>query len=59
MSDDPLVIGVALLFVGFVLNVSSPHLSPSVNANLGLWGGFFALLGLIIIGIRLMDILSR
>jgi hypothetical protein len=59
MSNEPLVIGVALLIVGFVLNVASPHLSPSLNANLGLWGGFFAIIGLIIIAIRLRAMMAR
>lgn len=59
MSDEPLIIGVALLIVGFVLNVASPYASPSLGANVGLWGGFFVIIGLIIIGFRLRAMMIR
>jgi len=53
MSEEALAIGGSFLIFGFVLNVASPQLSPLINANLGLWGAFFAIIGLIVIGIRL------
>jgi len=59
MSNEPLVIRVVLPIVGFVLNVASPHLSSSLNVNIGPWGGFFAIIGLIIIGICLQAMLAR
>lgn len=59
MADDGLAIAVILLMIGFVLNVASPHLSPYLDANLGLWGAFFALIGLITFAIRLRAMSSR
>jgi hypothetical protein len=53
MSDDPLVIGGMFLFVGFVLNISSPHLSPLLDVNVGLWGVLFVIIGLAVIALRL------
>lgn len=59
MAEEALAIGVGLLLIGFVLNVASPHVSPFLNANLGLWGGFFAIIGLIVIAIRLKSMGRR
>lgn len=53
MAEEALAIGVGLMIVGFTLNVASPHVSALLEANVGLWGGFFALIGLVIIAIRL------
>lgn len=55
MTDDPLVIGVILLLLGLMLNIASPHLSAELGTNLGLWGGLFAILGLVIIAFRLRN----
>lgn len=59
MGEEALTIGGGFLTFGFVLNIASPQLSPHLNANLGLWGAFFAIIGLIIIAIRLKSMGRR
>lgn len=59
MSEEALAIGGGFVVFGFVLNIASPQLSPHLNANLGLWGAFFAIIGLIIIAIRLKSMGRR
>ena len=53
MAEEALAIGGGFLIFGFALNVTSPQLSPHLNANLGLWGVFFIFVGLIIIATQL------
>jgi len=53
MAEEALAIGGGFLIFGFALNVANPQLSSHLNANLGLWGVFFILIGLIVIAIRL------
>jgi hypothetical protein len=59
MAEEALAIGGGFLIFGFALNVASPQLSPLLNANLGLWGAFFAIIGLIVIAIRLKSMGRR
>ena len=59
MSEDALVVGGGFLIFGFLLNIASPHISPYLNANLGIWGGFFALIGIVVIAIRLRSMGRR
>lgn len=59
MAEEALAIGAGLLLVGFVLNVASPQVSPVLNANLGLWGAFFVVIGLIVIAMRLKSMGGR
>jgi hypothetical protein len=59
MAEEALAIGGGFLIFGFTLNVASPQLSPHLNANLGLWGVFFIIIGLIVIAIRLKSMSRR
>ena len=59
MTEEALAIGGGFLIFGFVLKVSSPELSPHLNANLGLWGLFFITVGLIVVAIRLKSMGRR
>jgi hypothetical protein len=59
MAEEALAIGGGFLIFGFGLNLASPHISPHLNANLGLWGVFFIVIGLIVIAIRLKSMNHR
>lgn len=57
MSEEALAIGATLTISGIGLNVASPFLNPILNQNLGLWGAFLIVIGLIVIGVRLRSML--
>lgn len=59
MSEEALAVGGGFIIFGFALNVASPYISPHLNANLGLWGVFFVVIGIIIIAIRLKSMGRR
>jgi hypothetical protein len=59
MAEEALAIGGGFLIFGFALNVASPQLSPILNVNLGLWGAFFVMIGLIVLAIRLKSMGRR
>lgn len=59
MSEEPLAVGGSFVIVGFILSVAHPYISPSIKANIGLWGVFFILIGLLIIVIRLRSMTTR
>jgi hypothetical protein len=53
LAESPISVGAALLLIGVVLNLLSPQVSPLIDANLGLWGVFLALVGIAIIAVVL------
>lgn len=59
MSEEALTVGGGFLILAFVLSVASPQLTPHLNANLRLWAAFFAIIGVIIIAIRLQSMGGR
>ena len=53
MSDQAISIGGVFVVLGFGLNVLNPQMSSYIGVNLGAWGIFFVIVGLVVIGNRL------
>lgn len=59
MSEDALAVGGVFLILGFILNIASPQFFVHLNVNLGIWGIFFVLVGIVVIAIRLRSMGRR
>jgi hypothetical protein len=59
MNGDPLEFGLVGIGIGFGLSVVSPYVSPLAGTDVGLWGILFAVIGLVIVGVRVLVMIDK
>ena len=54
MSEEPLAIGAGLLLSGIVLNMAHPTVVELTDISISGWGWLLILVGVTVIGVRLL-----